>query len=144
MALYNPNYAVSAYYTGAGPTGTLTTSFNTTTYGTKVIDTHSAYASGTYTVPYTGYYDVSAAIGLNGTHVLNTIVQVSMHVGGVEKITNVIYAGGAATSLFPQISVQAYPLTAGDLVTIKSYSGATSPTFTASAPQNWFSISRVR
>lgn len=134
---------VGALYTGAPPTGTLTNAFNTTTFATKVKDTHNAYASGTYTAPVSGSYDVSAQTAQLATYAINKVAITGIAVNGTTLYKGVLSAGGANDILRPSVSVKSIPLNAGDLVTIKCFNDATTPTFQNDATLNWFSITRV-
>jgi hypothetical protein len=131
---------VGALYTGAPPTGTLTNSYNTTTFGTKVKDSHGAYSAGSYTVPVSGQYDITARTRQNATYVLGKFGISSIFVDGVQKYTGAIEAGGANTALYPEVNVRSIPLLAGQVVTIRSYNDATTPTFSSNADQSYFSI----
>lgn len=133
---------VAALYTGAPPTGTLTSSYNTTTFGTKVKDTGGNYASGTYTVPISGVYDISAQTGQSATYSLGNVAITGIFIDGVQKYVNVIYAAGAVGIIYPLVSTKSIPLLAGQLVTIKSYNTGSSAAFTSDATTNYFSIVR--
>jgi hypothetical protein len=135
--------SVNALYTGNPPTGTLTTAFNTTTFGTKVKDSHNAYSGGTYTVPVSGTYDISASTSQSATYAINKQGITGIAINGTTLYKGVQTAGGANIILFPLVSIKGIPLVAGDLVTIKSYNDATTPTFAADATTNYFSIARI-
>jgi hypothetical protein len=135
--------SVSALYTGAPPTGTLTNAYNTTTFATKVKDTHSAYASGIYTVPVSGVYDISASTDQLATYALNKVAITAIFIDGVNKYAGRSFAGGANAELTPQVNVKSVPLLAGQLVTIRSYNDATTPTFQNDATLQYFSIVRT-
>lgn len=134
---------VSALYTGAPPTGTLNSSYNITTFGTKVKDTHNAYSSGSYTVPVSGTYSISAGTRQNATYALNTSANLAIFIDGTQSYTNGVVAAAAISAAFPLVSVNSVPLLAGQVVTIRSLNDATSPTFQSSANQNFFSIVRT-
>jgi hypothetical protein len=135
--------SVSALYTGAPPTGTLDTTYNNIiTFGTKVKDSAGAYASGSYTIPTSGVYDISASVRIAGTFALNNQTGLSIHIGGVSTYQNLIYAGGAVTAMIVPLSVRSIPLLAGTVITIRAYTQATTPTFASSATDNFFSINR--
>jgi hypothetical protein len=134
---------VAALYTGAPPTGTLNSSYNTTTFGTKVKDTHNAYSSGTYTVPSSGTYSISAQTTQAATYTAGQFGAVSIHVNGTNVYTGVENAGGANGTLYPLVSVHSIPLLAGDLVTIRSANSGTTPTFSSTGFLNYFSIVRT-
>ncbi len=123
-------------------TGTLTTAFNTTTYTTKVKDSHNAYSSGTYTIPVSGTYDISAGIGVAGTYALNTITKIAIFIDGTETYTKTIFSGGVVSAEYPSISVTSIPLLAGQAVTIRTYAGATGNSW-GGIETGYFSINRV-
>lgn len=135
--------SVGAYYTGAPPTGTLAAAFNTTTFGTKVNDSHSAYSAGTYTVPVSGRYSISAGVAINATYAINKFADLSIFVNGVSKIEGVQVASAAITVLYPNVNTHDLQLSAGDLVTIRAYDDATTPTYGSIASSNYFSIVRT-
>lgn len=134
---------VGALYTGAPPTGTLAGAYNTTTFGTKVKDSHGAYSGGTYTVPVSGIYDISASAFHTATYILGSISKTAVFIDGVEKYTGVIATGGAQVYTAPPVSVESVPLLAGQLVTIRSFDNGTTPTFVTDAAVNFFSIVKV-
>jgi len=131
--------SVSALYTGAPPTGTLTSAWNTTTFGTKVKDTHGAYSSGTYTVPVSGTYSISATTRLSGTYAAGNLAGVAIFVDGTINKSSIFYAT-AATQPHQTVTAHSIPLLAGQLVTIRSYNSGTSPAFTSAADENYFSL----
>lgn len=134
---------VSALYTGAPPTGTLTTAYNTTTFGTKVKDSHNMYSGGSLTIPISGTYSIAATARYSATYVLGSTVAIAVFVDGVQKASNIVVAAAAVGVLQPLVSVHSLPLLAGQVVTIRSYAGGTSPTFTSAADENYFSITRT-
>ena len=135
--------SVNALYTGAPPTGTLTTAYNTTTYGTKVKDSHNAYSGGSYTIPVSGTYSIQASNAQAGTYALNKIAIVAIFIDGNQSYTNICPAGGVNGTLYPDVTVHSVPLLAGQVVTVRSYNDSTSPTFGSVANQNFFSIVRT-
>ena len=135
--------SVSALYTGAPPTGTLTNAYNTTTYGTKVKDTHGAYASGTYTVPVSGTYSIAATARHTATYAVTNLAAIGIYIDGAQSYANLINAGGVQGSIAPTVVAFGIPLLAGQLVTIKNYNSASSPSFEAVAADNYFSIVRT-
>jgi hypothetical protein len=132
--------SVSALYTGGPPTGTLNTSLNLVTFGTKVKDSHNAYSAGSYTVPVNGVYDISAQIWVSATYALNQASGVHIFIDGVVKYNTYVYAGGSVLNIVPLVSVNSVPLLAGQVVSIRSYTNGTSPSFAADATGNFFSI----
>lgn len=135
--------SVSALYTGAPPTGTLAGAYNTTTFGTKVKDSHNAYSGGSYTVPVSGTYSIAAAAKQAATYVLGSTVAIAVYVDGVQKASNVQVAAAAVGNLHPAVTMHSYPLLAGQVVTIRCYNGGTTPTFSSAADENYFSITRT-
>lgn len=136
------NETTSAFYNGIA-TGTLNGSFNTVTFPTKVKDSHSKYASGSYTIPASGQYDIAAQIGIDGTFSVGASAVIAIFVDGVTLHEHYERAFAiVATNLFPSISVHAIPLKVGQVVTIQGLSSATSPTFVSGAQYHFFSINR--
>jgi hypothetical protein len=132
---------VGAYYNGSA-TGTVNSSYNTVTFPTRVLDTHNAYSGGVYTVPVPGNYDISAFVNVQGSFALNQYVAVAVFVDGTIRQEFYSYSG-AYINLGGAVSVKALPLNAGQLVTIRVLSNATTPSYTAGASLHNFSIARV-
>lgn len=119
-------------------TGTLNTSWNVVTFPTKGEDTHSAYSSGTVTMPYAASCSVSAHIDVTGTYAVNGYVGVGLFVNGVEKrVAYSTSASASQTEAESTLSLASYKFAAGDAVTIRSRTSATSAAWTAS---NHFSM----
>jgi hypothetical protein len=135
--------SVSALYTGAPPTGTLAGSFNTTTYGTKVKDSHNRYSGGLYTVPSNGVYDVSASNSVAATYGLGNATAIAIAINGTPAYSSYTYTAGAVGTVDNKISVSSIPLLEGQTVSIQTYIDGGSPSFNASAPRNTFSITRT-
>ena len=137
---------VGMLYTGAPPTGTLGAAFNLVTYGTKVKDSHNSYASGIWTSPASGQYDIEAQIGISGTRVLNTLdfclIQLTRNGSSSFISTMVSFAGGNQSTAWNKASIKAYPLLVGDQLSVYSYTTATSPSFDADSSRNFFCLSR--
>jgi hypothetical protein len=133
---------ISSLYKGAPPTGTLTTAYNLTTFGTKVLDTTNGYASGSYLVSTGGNYDISSMVALSGTRVLNTREGIAIYIDGAIAYNQELYSGGASTYAFLNIDVKSVPLVKGQTVDVRVYSGATGAAYLSNAYQNWFSIKR--
>jgi hypothetical protein len=142
-AVVQASESVSALYTGAPATGTLSAGYNKTTFGTRVKDTHNAYSSGVYTVPVSGVYSISAEALVLATYALNNTNIIGIFVGGVQKYIKANRIAGAV--LYDQVllSVHGVPLNAGDQVEIRMYNDATSPSYGGSADTNFFSIVRT-
>lgn len=135
--------SVSALYTGAPPTGTLSGSFSVTTYGSKIKDSHNAYSGGTYTVPVSGTYTITAQSGATGTFSAGKESSIAIFVDGVQKYRGYIELSSAVSLTTPNVSVTSIPLLAGQAVTIQSMTTATTPAYVATASFNYFSITRT-
>lgn len=135
--------SVSALYTGAPPTGTLSGSFSVTTYGSKIKDSHNAYSGGTYTVPVSGTYTITAQSGATGTFSAGKESSIAIFVDGVQKYRGYIEVSSAVTLTAPNVSVTSIPLLAGQAVTIQSMTTATTPAYITTASFNYFSITRT-
>lgn len=135
---------VAALYYGA-PTGTLNSSYNKVTLPTKRRDSHSAYSSGTYTVPAAGTYSISAQLAINGTSVSGAGNYCGIYINGALFIANKVLDITAGSSNFvnPNPSFQGVDLKAGDTVEVYSLSERTGPAFSAGATASFFSIART-
>jgi microcystin-dependent protein len=146
-----PFTEVSALYTGAPPTGTLAASFNTTTFGTKVKDTHNAYktttgggfTAGDYVVPVSGVYSIASQVYYSATFISGQQVDLAIHVDGVaiHRRTNDMFASASASIV--SLSVLSVPLLAGQIVTMRTFINGTTPTYVSSAVHNFFSVTRT-
>lgn len=140
--------SVSALYTGAPPTivsGTLAAASAVLSFSTKVKDTHNAYtsATGVFTVPTSGIYDIQAFTSQSGTYVLNSQSELMITIDGVVKAEGIVTVGGAVNTAQPIVNLKSYPLLAGQLVRVLGYNSGSSITFAAAATQNQFSITRT-
>jgi len=111
--------------------------YATVTYSTRTRDSHNAYASGTLTIPVSGFYQFNVGIVMSsgsGNYGL------SIYQNG-NQITQQ-YQIVSSTSGYVQIA-DAFPCNAGDLITVKALSGGSSPTIAASNFSNYFSWARV-
>jgi microcystin-dependent protein len=134
--------SVNALYTGAPPTGTLAASFNKTTYGTKVKDSHNAYSAGVYTIPVSGTYSISARNAVSGTYALSNATAISIFIDGANTYFKYTYAAGAFGNIDNDITVLGIPLLAGQTVEIRTYIDAPTPAYSSSSGRNTFSITR--
>lgn len=140
-AVISATESVSATYTGTA-TGSLSAAYNLVTWPTKQKDTHNAYSSGTYTVPVSGTYNISASLDIAAvTFAIANYNALAIQKNGSNINEGFQYTSVGAPSVMPRVSVASYPLVAGDLITIKSYSAATTPSFGGGVAG--FSIVRV-
>lgn len=122
----------------------ITSSFTTTTFATKDFDSHAAYSSGTLTIPVSGRYQINAGLQASGTFTANNAFKLAIFVNGVEKTEAWQLSGGStgATNLGANVS-DIINCLAGDAVTIRASSNASSVSINASNFSNYFSWSRV-
>ena len=132
---------LSALYKGT-PTGTCSAAWNIITYPTKKKDTRNRYSSGSYLVDESGTFSIAAMVTINGTYTTLNGIGVAIYIDGVEEYVDFNYAGGSIGGMTARVSVFSIPLLAGQVVTIRAYSSATSPAYVG-ATQNQFSIVRT-
>lgn len=114
----------------------------TITYTTADFDSHNAYASGTYTVPVSGKYQVNAYAAVSGTFALNSTTTMALQKNGSDYAVTNNYAGGVITNSNVGLSDTVNCL-AGDTLRIQLSSSATGPAIVSSNTKNWLSIERV-
>lgn len=135
--------SVGAYVTGQ-PTGTLNSSYNTITFPTITKDYTGSYSSGNYTVPVSGTYNITATVAISGSFVNGTIANTAIYINGSLIAYQSIPAGNTGSyTIQPTVTMNCYPCNAGDIVTVRCQTGATTPTFSATSGASYFSISRV-
>jgi hypothetical protein len=78
---------------------------------TTLYDTHSGFASNKYTAPISGYYQVSALIGLAGTNVLNNFYLAAIYKNGS------LFSGGVAQ--YP-VATGAFSVSVSDIVQLNA------------------------
>ncbi len=130
--------SVNCSYNGA--TATVTGSDSLVTYTSKDFDSHNAYASGIFSVPSPGVYQVNASIRLTGTFVVGNENNIAIYK------TNVIYAQGMQRTSGANLQLQVNTMVrcvAGDTIKVQVNSGGTIPTVQSDANQNRLSIARV-
>lgn len=137
----------SAYYTGTC-TGSLSTAFNTATYPTKVTDTANAYSSGTYTVPTTGVYNISASFSITGGTITQgnpCSIRIDKNGTGIASQLGRAAIAGSNGSFTNFVAITGVSLTAGDLITVKSYTAYGTPSYSGlvDASEFMFSICQV-
>jgi hypothetical protein len=124
--------------------GTLTTSTDSlVTFTTKDFDTHNAYASGLFTAPVSGIYQVNAQI------VSTSATAVRTNAVSIFKGASIVYykfyglnTASGGTNLDNAIS-GLVKCVAGDTISVKVWDNGTSPTVLADNTRNNLSIVRV-
>lgn len=137
--------SVSALYTGAPATGTINGSFNTTTFGTKVKDSHNAYSGGVYTIPVSGVYDISAQVLVNTTlTVIGSLVQFGVSIDGAAPIHKTYFSSqGSVNSALVPFDVKSIPLLAGQTIAMQTLTEGATNSFSSNVGVSRFSISRA-
>lgn len=141
-ATISASETVGALYTGAPPTGTLNSSDNIVTFGTKVKDSHGAYSGGVYTVPSAGQYDVASHVYISGTFSAGNIIELKVVTSnGTYGAFHAVTASQSNVSVL--VSVKSIPLKAGDTISIKTFmTGGSGVAFNSNGNYNFFSINR--
>jgi hypothetical protein len=94
-------------------------------------------------VPVAGSYNIAAQVGIAATYSAGQRSAVGIYINDSQTAVGLITAYGAVSNLYPQVSLNAYPLKAGDTVKIESFTEGSSPSFTTGTSNNYFSIARV-
>jgi len=132
---------VAAEYDGAPPTGTLAAAFNPVTFGTKIKDTTNSYSGAVYTIPASGKYSIAAQVAISGTYAATNLTAIGVSVNGAAPTRySQEIAYGTVGTLAPKTVWSNVSFDAGDTIEIEVFTDATTPTFGASAPLNYFSI----
>lgn len=137
------SFMVIGVYGATTPTGTLTSAYNTTTFGTTIRETHTMYSGGEISIPISGSYNLQAQVRQDATYAAGNTAAIAVFIDGVQKQTGLVNAGGVQTSCWPSVVTFGLQLLAGQVVTIRSYNNATSPAFVSSVNQNNFSIMKI-
>lgn len=134
---------VVAFRTTGTASGTLNSSFNTTTWPAATVDTHGVFnGTTTYTIPVTGYYDMTMQVAIDGTYTLGTNSQIQiLKNGSAIQIQAEITAAAIGTANL-QIHIDAVLCNAGDTITTQVKTPAGSPTYDTATGFSFWSISR--
>lgn len=114
----------------------------TVVWTTKDYDLTNSMSSGSYTVPVSGKYQITSQVQVTATYSLNQNAQIGIFKNGVQTTGGIAYAGGANTSLAPEVS-DIINCIAGDVITIKVNCSGTGPAIAASNTRNYVAIARV-
>jgi hypothetical protein len=128
------------------PTASLSGSFSLIKFtNAPNVDTAGSYSTttGLFTAPVSGTYSVTGSVGIGGTYSLNQGNGISIFKNGNQYATNYVFAGGANTQLFGQVSTQVY-LLAGETIGLYANSSATSPTINANPYVNFLNVNLIQ
>jgi len=107
--------------------GATSSNFNTTeatqVYGTVTTDTHNGYSAGTYTVVYSGFYEIVAQGAPGGTLTTTQNAVLKIRINGSTVAQNAVNGNGANTNVYPHISDKRF-LFAGDTVDVRGIASA--------------------
>jgi hypothetical protein len=117
-------------------------SLATVVWTTKDFDSHNAMASGLYTVPTSGKYQVNSYIGCTGTFALNSLLTMEIQKNSTVMSRAKVYSGGVETQVDGGIA-DIISCIAGDILRIQVANSGTSPAIVSSNFENWISIARV-
>lgn len=121
---------------------TISSSLATVVWTTKDYDSANAMASGIYTIPVSGKYQVNVALITGGTFALNSQVDLQLQKNTVAVSEELIFAGGIVTDQSVSLSDQ-ISCVAGDTLRVQVSSTSTGPTIVSSNTRNYFSIFRT-
>lgn len=123
-------------------TTTITSSLATIVWSNEDYDTDSALASGLFTCPVTGKWQVNTAVALSGTFALNSVTTMQVKVDTSISSEKVHYSGGAVTNEEMAIS-DMINCSAGNVISVQVSSTGTSPAIVSSSSRNYFSVNWV-
>lgn len=118
-------------------------SYATVSWTTKDYDTHGAMSAGTFTVPATGKYQINAQLSVGASYTFGSGTYLAIFKNGVE--VSLFFNSGWATGTTNQDTgiSDIINCVAGDLITIKVKSDATTPSIVSSNTRNFVAISRI-
>lgn len=113
------------------------------TFSTKDNDSHSAYASGTYTIPVSGRYSVKAQVAVSTTPTVDQTASIYIYRNGA-AIKQFLHRFKVASSTSTDVAItDDFAFNAGDTLEIYASAEGTSPTITSTSTRNVFSVVRV-
>lgn len=127
-----------------GSTTTISGTLATIVYATEDYDTFSSYnnATGVFTAPNTGKYQVNAKLLITGTLALNDTLIMEIQKAGSVYARETVYIPAAITNASISSS-DTVNLTAGQTLRIQVSSSSITPSIVSSAFNNYFSIIQV-
>lgn len=120
----------------------ISASLATISWTTKDYDSHSGMASGVYTVPISGKYQINSAILVTGTIALNSSLIMEIQKNGTVVSRYTLFSGGIETDLKGIITDQLNCI-GGDLLKIQVSTSITGPSIVSSNFDNYISLFRT-
>lgn len=135
---------VVAFRTTGTPSGTLNGSPNTVTWPAATSDTHAGFnGTTTYTIPVSGYYDISASTAQNATYAAGHAVITYIRQNSTDIAVGDVRVGSASvTTVTPSASISSVYCNAGDTITVRSQNQGTSPTYNTTVGYSYFTVTR--
>lgn len=130
---------------GGNATGTISTSVGSSTaltFPTINFDTHSGWSGSNYTIPVAGNYSISGLIQVAGTYTVGQSSALWVLQNGSQTVASSVPAGGSLSLNNIQLNM-ILKANAGDILTFKVTSAATSPSISGGTLQNNIYISRL-
>jgi len=119
-----------------------TSSSTTVQWNTVVRDTHGKYSAGAYTIPISGSYNLLAQTTINGTWAAGRYGDCAFYKNGVILTDRIVQAGGASNPPYPNCDYEV-DLVAGDVITVRIGSNATTPVVANDTTADYFIIQRI-
>jgi hypothetical protein len=124
------------------PSGTLSAAYNAISW-VKLNDSHGAFnGTTTYTVPVSGWYQISASIAIAATFAAGNNNELRLKVNGAARADHNARAGGAQVWATPVLHTLQL-LNAGDLLTFESFTDGTGPSYVGTQDFQRLSIHRL-
>ena len=143
IAAIGTSESVNARYYASSTS--ITSSLATIVWSTKDYDTHSGMASGVYTVPVSGKYQINASVNINDTTTPTTTTVYDMQLQKNGTNVSEFYSGSmpAQGGQRPMNLSDIIYCNAGDLIRVQVSVNGGTPQITSNNTQTFFSLSRV-
>lgn len=135
-AMSASNIGARAHNSATTITGTLAT----IVWTTEDYDTNAALATGVFTCPVAGKYQVNTALALSGAFILNTTTVLEIQKNGTAWANKTHYIAAAITNEHVQLS-DIVDCAASDTIRIQASNSGTGPAIVSSDTRNFLSIS---
>lgn len=140
------NESVQAKLLGSAMSGTIGANFaaaSTIVFGTTSYDSHNFHSAGSFTIPVSGRYQVSAQVQMSGTEAANDLLSLALAKNGTQDITGIsrVQATGLTTS--PVQLTGTIQCVAGDILTLRAFTAMTAAAFVNDSNINFCCVERV-